>query len=290
MLILKVKLKYKYIDSIRGIAILLVILVHTGRSVIGLDSYLEYLVLYGQMGVQLFFIASAFTLCLSTQSRVEEKNFLFNFYTRRFFRIAPAYFLIGILGYFILRTLMLYLKTGIWVVPEIYTIPNVLSNLFFYHGLNVYGNNLVPGGWSIGTEMLFYLIFPFTFFFLKKKLNSIPRIMIFPLVVFIVSQVIIFYYQGIMVYNNSFIYFNILNQAPVFSCGISLYFLHKYKILESIPTYVFILAFIVFSLLAIYFGWGISRERSFYFGLVPFLSSISFIGLVAFDSAALFSS
>jgi len=72
----------------------------------------------------------------------------------------------------------------------------------------------------------------------------------------------------------------VICQASVFSWGISLYFLHKYKVLEAIPTYVFVVVFIVFSLLAIYFGWGISREKSFYFGLVPFLSSISFIGLV----------
>ena len=59
--------KYQYVDVMRGIAILLIIFTHTGfpKSVAqGLKFFS-----FGQLGVQLFFVASALTLYLSMNSR-----------------------------------------------------------------------------------------------------------------------------------------------------------------------------------------------------------------------------
>jgi peptidoglycan/LPS O-acetylase OafA/YrhL len=59
-------MKYPHIDSARGIAILMVILIHTAQSVhqAVLDfKFIPHIIHeYGQMGVQLFFVVSAFTL------------------------------------------------------------------------------------------------------------------------------------------------------------------------------------------------------------------------------------
>lgn len=55
-------MKLKHIDALRGIAVLLVILVHTSQSIPGISLPLRYFSKYGQMGVQLFFIISAYTL------------------------------------------------------------------------------------------------------------------------------------------------------------------------------------------------------------------------------------
>ncbi|HEY9657997.1 MAG TPA: acyltransferase family protein [Allocoleopsis sp.] len=82
-------MKLQSIDSLRGIAILLVILVHTSKSVEGLSFPISAISNYGQMGVQLFFIVSAYTLCLSMERRREERLKEVNFFIRRFFRIAP---------------------------------------------------------------------------------------------------------------------------------------------------------------------------------------------------------
>lgn len=58
-----------WIDALRGLAILMVLANHVALVVPGLSAPLEMLARFGQMGVQLFFVASAYTLCLSWQQR-----------------------------------------------------------------------------------------------------------------------------------------------------------------------------------------------------------------------------
>src|SRR4051812_26086677 len=80
--------KLSYIDALRGIAVLFVISVHHGMVFRQLPL-VQSISGFGQMGVQLFFVASAYTLCLSASRRAEPTK---NFYLRRFFRIAPLYY------------------------------------------------------------------------------------------------------------------------------------------------------------------------------------------------------
>jgi peptidoglycan/LPS O-acetylase OafA/YrhL len=63
-----------YVDAMRGIAILMVILVHTSQNIKIESELISLFCRYGQMGVQLFFVASAFTLCNSAENRNNEPN------------------------------------------------------------------------------------------------------------------------------------------------------------------------------------------------------------------------
>lgn len=56
--------RFGYIDTLRGLAIFLVLSVHTSQFY-QLGSELSTFARYGQLGVQLFFVASAYTLCIS---------------------------------------------------------------------------------------------------------------------------------------------------------------------------------------------------------------------------------
>ena len=87
--------KYDYIDSIRGFAIFGVVLVHSSQWVAPTSSILSSIAAQGARGVQLFFIASALTLFLSMASRKQqqEEMLILSFFNRRFFRIAPAFYL-----------------------------------------------------------------------------------------------------------------------------------------------------------------------------------------------------
>ncbi|MEY8215452.1 MAG: acyltransferase, partial [Colwellia sp.] len=272
-------LKYGFIDSIRGIAILMVILVHTSQSLTLPEGWLQLVSSYGQMGVQLFFVASAYTLCLTFEKRGREDNALANFYIRRFFRIAPIYYL-GILCYFLLRTFEGYLKVGQVAIPEQYTAVNVLANFAFINGLyEPANNNIVPGGWSIGTEMLFYLVFPFfmalTSKFLTRKIWAISL----PFIV-VVSSISIWELAGYSVTNNDFLYFSILNQSSVFAVGISLYFIHTYHahLISHVGLAKLVMLTIGLSILSLYVGWIRYVEQAFI--LVPFLAAASFLFLV----------
>src|SRR5579864_4198724 len=82
--------RYGYIDAVRGYAILLVMAVHTSQVFSNLPAPIAMVLAQGARGVQLFFVASALTLCMSWTARDESIG---SFYARRFFRIAPMFWL-----------------------------------------------------------------------------------------------------------------------------------------------------------------------------------------------------
>jgi peptidoglycan/LPS O-acetylase OafA/YrhL len=163
---------YRYIDALRGVAIMMVMATHC--QLFGTNNYspaVKELLNHGTLGVQLFFIISALTLALSFENRrKEEKRPILNFYIRRFFRIAPLFYLAAICYYFYFEPKdRLILGVDLPV-----NLGTILSTITFTHGLRPeWINTLVPGGWSIATEMGFYLFFPILFFKLKNLKNTL---------------------------------------------------------------------------------------------------------------------
>ncbi|WP_427138946.1 acyltransferase family protein [Psychrobacillus psychrodurans] len=262
----------------RGLAILLVILVHTAQRVEG-DVLLRPFADYGQMGVQLFFIASAFTLCYSMDSRNSRNSSKFalrNFYIRRFFRIAPLYYF-GIILYFIVTSI----NTTIWVSNK--NPIDILLNIFLLNGLFETANNsVVPGGWSIGTEILFYLLFPLLFsIFIRLQRIFKYAYLVLPLCSLIFSLLIqrIFYILNSPeeFYNNSFFYYNITNQLPVFCIGIALYIAYSNELIPKFKKTTCIIFILLFSLISWYLMSNGQFMESSYIVIFPFISSISFV-------------
>src|SRR5450830_1870572 len=217
-----------YMNVARGCAILMVIFVHTAQAVPGLSFFASAIAQYGQFGVQLFFVASAYTLCLSFENRSNESKPIFYFYIRRFFRIAPLYY-IAIVVYFLFFTLKKFYSEGSVSSFYPYSISDVLANIFLIHGfIPSANNNIVPGGWSIGTDMAFYLVFPFLFAFLKNgAVNHVKKVSIAIIMVFVINlifQSLAVEYSSLGLDSSDFLYFNIVNQFPVFLLGILIYF------------------------------------------------------------------
>ncbi|MGN5953798.1 acyltransferase family protein [Sphingobacterium lactis] len=265
----------KYIDSIRGIAILMVISTHVIASFQNINPISYFLSIYGQMGVQLFFIASAFTLCLSFENRKNEKHKNWNYVIRRFFRIAPGYYFA-----IFLYTIYTYFNQH-YTFQQIAEIEwrAIIINLFFLNGyFPSVLSKIVPGGWSISTEMSFYLIFPFIFSFYQKYKFTLFNLLIKLLLAIILSQlaVVILGRFGYEMSNNSFVYFNIINQFPVFIIGISYYFLLKqYNFKYSF--WIDVLLFILFTILSITL-WSLKID--YLFSVIPITSAISFVFLM----------
>lgn len=211
--------KHGYIDLLRGVAILGVIAVHCHQQVPGLHWVFRGLFNYGQLGVQLFFVASALTLCLSMDSRNEDS--WWNFYVRRFFRIAPLYYF-AILLYFFWRTWTEWKKNGILDMPPGYTARGILENLFFVHGFDPSNfNHIVPGGWSIATEIAFYSVFP-ALFRLQTRIGF-QKFLGFACITTLLSFVAQwFLIRNLGMTNDAFgfPYCTITNQLPVFLIGI----------------------------------------------------------------------
>ncbi|WP_439535585.1 acyltransferase family protein [Methyloversatilis sp.] len=148
--------KLAVIDAARGWAILLVIVSHVGGLFPELPWPVKKLTNFGWFGVQLFFVVSAYTLLASwNRDRRALPQKTTDFLIRRFFRIAPMYYL-GVVLYLFLRppgerfswdmlaTTMLFVNawTPEWLAVE--------------RGTWV----VVPGGWSVSVEFMFYLVFP----------------------------------------------------------------------------------------------------------------------------------
>ncbi len=271
--------KFKYIDAIRGVAILMVILVHTAQKVSGLDSFTKFFTGYGALGVQLFFVASAYTLCISAETRKNESQPLVKYAIRRFFRIAPLYYL-GIIGYFFLALTTAYFSNGRISIPEHYTLLNIISNVLFVHGFYPpANNNIVPGGWSIGTEMAFYVVFPMLFALASKYWVSIRNVILGVLIGFLFSQItlLILASNGISV-SNDFVYCNLINQIPVFILGIAYYFWSTLKN-QRFNWKMDVLAFVVLSGVSLYFR-KLSIEIPYLLSCIPFISGLSFLFLM----------
>lgn len=210
--------KLDFVDRMRGLAILAVIAVHYAQMFA--SPALQLIGATGQVGVQLFFVASAFTLCRSADQRAGEPHGVRNFYIRRYFRIAPLYYL-GIVAY-----AALYISAG---KGDSYTPDNILANVFFVHGVIPAANNsIVPGGWTIGAEMLFYLIFPALYLGVERSWQrggnrALLGWLAFSLVVGLGWHFGYRLETGRWIANNQFPYTVFVTQFPVFMIGIAYY-------------------------------------------------------------------
>lgn len=261
--------KFAYIDAVRAIAILMVIALHASQHVEG-SPLVARAALFGQLGVQLFFVASALTLCLSAEARKGEPIALRNFYLRRVLRIAPAYY-VGICFYYVWTLFAAKHGVGPFSSADPYTVKNVLANVFFLHGFYPAANNtIVPGGWSIGTEMAFYAIFPLLFYVMSRLKNRAVVAMLFPGATLIVVPYVETLY-GIVFQNNNFLYFSILTQINTFIVGMYYYFETKDGAMFWTRP---ILAFTAFGAVTL------MLSIQGYFFWVPFFSAIAFVALI----------
>lgn len=272
---------YASIDIMRGVAILMVIVVHMQQVIVG-TTRISWYAQYGQMGVQLFFVASAFTLCNSYDGPLGAPHKKAKFWLRRYFRIAPGYYT-GILLYFIASCVFGYHSGA-------YTARNVVANVFFVNGLYPpANNNIVPGGWSIGTEMLFYVLFPALFRGYSRIRHTIVYYLV-PVVSLAANYLVVLVLSGIMpsipdslvaylaVNNNSFSYYSVLAQLPVFLVGMSLYHLHRSGHFEAIHSSVLVVGFAFLTSCGFYafFHHGLIWRP---FLLIPFLTATGMASL-----------
>jgi peptidoglycan/LPS O-acetylase OafA/YrhL len=252
--------------------------VHTSHNVPELTYPTLRFAQYGQMGVQLFFVVSAFTLALSFEGRHEKHN-VRNFFIRRFFRIAPTYY-VAILFFLLLRGFLQAADNAdlIFIWPNDYGFANIVANILLLHHFYEPANNtIVPGGWSVGTEFVFYLLFPWLFtkvngfyrcFGLKRTLYTLFGVFL----ILVAIQLLLREIFNIPFYNNSFMYFSILNQLPVFCIGFIAYFLYRDGVFDSMNYQKAIRGFCVFTVLPLLFWMD--------FRIIPVVSAISFLYLM----------
>jgi exopolysaccharide production protein ExoZ len=144
------------LDLLRGAAVLLVVASHCASEATSVVPRLAALAMdYGQLGVQLFFIVSGYTMMLTFGVKIDAAA-VRSFYVRRVFRIVPLFWLAIV--FYLLFTGGEGFRT--WAPHGISAVDVLLTFLFLHWGSVTAFNSVVPGGWSIAVEMQFYLLFP----------------------------------------------------------------------------------------------------------------------------------
>lgn len=231
-------MQLKYIDSLRGIAILGVIIVHTSQwgasiythGVLLYPSFINRLFEQGARGVQLFYVVSAFTLFLSYYTRKQGNKYnIWDYAIRRVFRVVPLYW-IGILFFGVLTPLIL--NSNIQLSPV-----SLISNLSLLNSLWP-AEVIVPGGWTISVEILFYALLPLLYKYIKNTNHAV----FFTLVATIIS---IFYNFTFFHFFEKtreleyFIFTSFPNQLPLFGFGIIAFFTFYKKDYKVDPLLIF---------------------------------------------------
>lgn len=219
--------KLEYITILRAVAILYVLLVHIRQQSEGIEYIHPYLIGIldnGARGVQLFYLLSAFTLFHSFSYRITRENKpRTNYFIRRFFRIAPLYYL----------AIIYYLwqdgRGARYFLGDAKNIStaNIISNFTFLHGFSPYWiTSLVPGGWSIAVEVMFYCFLPFLFL----KIKNIQQAFYFLLITMGIRFILLLFFMHYRLISDQrlweeYLFLYLPSQLPYFSLGIILYFL-----------------------------------------------------------------
>ncbi|GAA3402952.1 acyltransferase family protein [Paenibacillus hodogayensis] len=149
---LEQKERLEFLDMLRGIAALAVMIEHMGERLFpGFVYFISTYFQMGQFGVVLFFLSSGFII----PDSLERSKRLKFFWVKRFFRLYPLYwFNLGV-------AVMLYY---FYIHPaDMPSISTILANVTMVQKF-LGKPDIIGLYWTLSTEMLFYLICSILFF------------------------------------------------------------------------------------------------------------------------------
>lgn len=187
--------RFFFLDAIRGIAAVLVVLSHSLGAIypgFNIGNYHNYMD-PGFTGVATFFFVSGFIIPFSLERIGSVKVFFVN----RFFRIFPLYLLI-----LILAIILLPLNALGWAsftqTPFLHLFTHFLL-LQDYLPKNIVVYSLVLGAWTLLLELVWYIIFAIIYFFGLNKKNDL---LLITANFFIIALACTAYFLNIRIINN----------------------------------------------------------------------------------------
>jgi peptidoglycan/LPS O-acetylase OafA/YrhL len=171
------------------------------------------------------------------------------FFIRRFFRIAPMFW-IAIAGYLLLDAgVVPFWKNQGTVTPIV-----ILTALFAHGWLPQTINSVVPGGWSIADEMTFYLIFPLLITRITGLVAAIVFFGITVVTALAANGLALDLYDPQTPQFGQFVYYWLPNQLPIFALGLVTFHLIPWAKTISRQMAMILRGFAMALLLAIAFG------------------------------------
>lgn len=188
--------RFKSLDGIRGLSILLVVFGHSYNSFIsgGLASFLDKYYIHHSVGVSLFFVLSGYliTKLLIIEENEKGRVCLKKFYYKRLIRIFPAY-------YFYILCIFLFNYLYQYGISDESFIGALLYSGWYYpvdNDLEFFGHF-----WSLSIEEHFYFIFPILFIMVKKhRVNLIFALILMAPVIRVLNYYFLPLYKAKMGY------------------------------------------------------------------------------------------
>jgi peptidoglycan/LPS O-acetylase OafA/YrhL len=198
------------IESLRAYAAIAIVCFHViWIPKIIEPNFLSFMKWYFGFGVPLFYVVSAFSLSYGYAGRLSAEQEILTFWIRRLARIAPLF-------YFMLVFQIINLKVN-------YNIPfsisdTLLSATFVFNFVPNRLDGIVLSSWTIGVEMIFYVLFPAILIICRNWLTTT--------FVFLLSILVTF---KLMIGNvDSSINHTLVYNMPYFIAGILGFHLYQY--------------------------------------------------------------
>jgi peptidoglycan/LPS O-acetylase OafA/YrhL len=169
------------LQSLRGIAVSLVVLYHMGFT-----SFHN-----GWIGVDLFFVISGFLMWELYRNSILRGD-IKDFYARRFRRLLPALSILLVFSSVLFFVIFLPHERRIFA-NEVLSANFFGSNIHYWMGDQYFSNgSLRPllNLWSISLEIQFYLLFPLIVFFIKASKARFLFLMLLSFLSFLVLSVV----------------------------------------------------------------------------------------------------
>jgi peptidoglycan/LPS O-acetylase OafA/YrhL len=220
------KNRYAFIDNLRAVAIILVVLFHytyhyESEYLLRSDNWSLEIAKFGWSGVDLFFIISGYCIAMT----ITKTHNFFEFIVRRGARLYPGYLVCGILTLTFYSVFELPGREVGWFVGFMNLIfANFIPKLNFQYIDGIY--------WALIVEMKFYLFFGIIFFLIKDLSKSIYFWFIFCFIgnILLLTDKI----------TNTFL-MSIFPHANLFLLGLSIYYYKKISILSKILIFTFLI-------------------------------------------------